>query len=232
MEIVPRETIPFLLRVAPWGLLLVFMAKVGTFENARHLSPYYIFLFPLFLVRPGHAKVVRQRQWQHLGLVVMGFTLVMVFASGDRPLFPARTIFEPLNAKFSGCELINEEYRCYVISNYQVTRARRDYLEKALPADGSPVGYYAVMYDVDELGIWLPYGRRGVECISPDDSPERLRSLGIHYVVVNCLGVNQTYRNIGKWMDKYDASLVDTFTFIKQSRQTPDLPDLYLVRLN
>jgi len=37
------EPVPFLrlLRLAPWGLLLIFMAKVGTFENARQLAPYY-----------------------------------------------------------------------------------------------------------------------------------------------------------------------------------------------
>ena len=85
------------------------------------------------------------------------------------------------------------------------------------------------MCDVDELGLWLPYGCRRVECISPDDSPARLRSLGIHYVVVHLHPLDGSITN---WMDKYQGTLAAQYTFPKPSIKTFTPPDLYLVRLN
>jgi hypothetical protein len=225
-----------LLRLAPWGLLLVFMAKVGTFENARHLAPYYAFLFPLFLIKPGHVGVVRQRQWQRLGLAIMIFTAVLVATSSDRPLFPAQTIFGSLRGKFPDNEVISEQCARYLESNYQITAARRNYLDQSLPPDEKVIGYYAAMCDVDEPGIWLPYGRRGVECIAPDDSPARLRALGIHYVVVHGAAVHQQNGSITNWMIKFNARLVGCYNFHKPSPwpvfRSPPPPDLYLVQLN
>lgn len=52
------------------------MAKVGVYENARYLAPDYVLLFPGLLIRPGQAWLVRQRWWQCLVLLVIGFTVV------------------------------------------------------------------------------------------------------------------------------------------------------------
>ena len=65
------------LRLLPWLLLLLFMAKVGTYANARQLAPYYVFLFPIFLVCAGHADLVRRHWWQLSGLLVMLLTVGM-----------------------------------------------------------------------------------------------------------------------------------------------------------
>ena len=161
VAVVPRERIPLLLRLAPWGLLLLFMAKVGTFENARHLAPYYVFLFPIFLIRPGHTEVVRQRQWRNLGLAVMVLTVVMLSTLSERPLFPAKTIWSALYSKFPGNEFVSDEYSRYLKSCYQLIQSKRDYLKQtlqALPSNGTVIGYDAEIMGVDEPGIWLPYG--------------------------------------------------------------------------
>ena len=124
------KKLSFWLRVAPWLALLVFMAKVGTFENARQLAPYYVFLFPIFLVRPGHSLLVRQRGWQRFGLFIMALTGVMIILLTDRPLFPAQTIFSSLHKKFPKSTILFNEYNYYVESNYQAIEARRAFLQK------------------------------------------------------------------------------------------------------
>ena len=226
---VPRNKLLFLLRATPWALLLVFMAKVGTFENARHLAPYYPLLLPALLVLPAQSLVVRHHEWQRLGLVVMGFTVALVIASGDRPLFPAKAIFTALREKLPNNEFISDECGRYVDDAYRMDEARRDYLKAALPPGESPVGYYALMYDVDEPGIWLPYGRRPVINVSPDDTPGWLRSQGIKYLVIN--GNVLPEEGLDRWLKQYDATLSGHYTFPHPGIRYPT-PDLYLIRLN
>ena len=226
---VSRDKILLLLRVAPWALLLLFMAKVGTFENARHLAPYYVFLFPILLIHPVWSLVVRHRKWQRLAIVVMGFTVALIFASGDRPLFPAKTVFSALRAKFPDNEFIAEECSRYLDGGYAITLAQRDFLQTALPHGETKIGYYALMYDVDEPGIWLPFGRRSVVEILPDDSPARLRAEGIKYLVT--YGKVLPQQNLNRWLKEYDATVVSQYTFPRPGTRTT-AADLYLIRLN
>jgi hypothetical protein len=229
VEIIHHDRLLSLLRLVPWGLLLLFMAKVGTFSSARHLAPYYIFLFPLFLVKPGHTKVVRQPRWQRLGLEIMAFTVLVVATAGNRPLLPLPALWEMLHKKFPANELVADQYSRYAESDYQAAQARKKFLEKSLPLDETVVGYYPNICDVDEPGLWLPYGRRRVECIAPNDSPERLRLFGIRYVVVH---LNPQDGSITNWMEKYEGGLAAQYTFPRPSVKPTTPADLYLVRLN
>ena len=91
------------------------------------------------------------------------------------------------------------------------------------------MGYYPVICDVDEPSLWLPYGRRHIECVSPGDPPERLRELGIHYVVVHLYPQDGSITN---WMEKYHGALAGQYTFPNPGTTTFSPPELYLVRLN
>jgi hypothetical protein len=219
------------LRLAPWCALLVFMAKVGTYENARQLSAYYVLLFPVFLAKPGHSYLVRQRQWQYFSLGIIAFAGVMVVTSIARPLFPAKTILEPLHAKYPGSSFISHEYSQFVESNFKEVEAVRNYLATALPPTETVIGYYAGTCDVDEPGIWLPYGRRRAECISPYDSAKDLRALGIHYVVLNWRAVSEAHENLNQWMKRYDVTEVGQYQFSGEHTLIP-MPEIYLFRLN
>ena len=227
--VVPRDRNLILLRIVPWALLLLFMAKVGTFSNARHLAPYYLFLFPLFLVKPGHARVVRQHRWQRLGLEIMVFTAIVVAAAGNRPLLPLPAFWEMLHKKFPNNELVTDQNSRYTESDFVAAEARKNFLDQSLPPDETVVGYSPIVCDVDEPGLWLPFGRRRVECVAPDDSPKRLRSLAVHYVVVHLYPQDGSITN---WMEKYHGSLVAHYTFPRPSTTTFSPPELYLVRLN
>jgi hypothetical protein len=219
----------FLLRMVPWTLLLVFMAKVGTFASARHLTPYYAFLFPLFLVKPSHAKVVRQSRWQRLGLEIMAFTAIVVAGAGNRPLLPLPTAWKMLHKKFPANEFVTDQYLRYAASDFVAATARKNFLDQSLPPDETVVGYHPIVCDADEPALWLPYGRRRVECVSPGDPPESLRALGIHYVVVHLYPQEGSITN---WMEKYHASIAGEYTFPNSSTTTFFPPELYLMRLN
>jgi hypothetical protein len=221
-----------LLRLVPWGLLLLFMAKNGAFENARQLAPYYLFLFPAWLVRPGHPQVTRRPSWQRLGLLIMAVTLLLIVASTERPLFPSQTVFKQVQSRFSSSDFLSDECTHYLDSTCQVALARRDYLKEKLPPGEKVIGYYDKISAADEPGVWLPYGQRRVECLLPDEPPERLRELGIHYAVLNGSTVRNTYGTVEKWTARYNAGVVDQYIFPRSTRQPTDPPDLYLVRLN
>jgi hypothetical protein len=221
-----------LLRLAPWGLLLVFMAKVGTYENARHIAPYYLLLFPAWLVKAGHVRVTRQLSWQQLAFLVMSVTVLLVITLSERPLFPANPLCDLLASKFPNSELIKAEYIHYRESGYQPAMARRNFFSRTLPPHETVIGLYAKIPFEDEPGIWLPYGQRRVEYLLPGVTQDHFRALSIHYVVVSGVAVKQTYSNIGKWMEQYNASLVAEYTFSHRTRQAWEPPDLYLVRLN
>jgi hypothetical protein len=229
VKIIPHAALLSWLRVVPWALLLLFMAKVGTFSNARHLAPYYIFLFPLFLVKPGNANVVRQRRWQRLGLEIMALTAIVVAAAGNRPLLPLPALWEMLHAKFPKNGLVTDQYTRYADSDFVAAAARKNFVEKSLPPDETVVGYYPIVCDVNEPDLWLPFGRRRVELVSPGDSAERLRSFGIHYVVVHLYPRDGS---ITDWMEKYHAALAGQYTFPNPATTIFTPPELYLVRLN
>ena len=228
-EIMTPNPLASWLRIAPWALLLLFMAKVGTFSNARHLAPYYLFLFPLFLVKTGQDRVVRQPRWQRLGLEIMLLTAIVVAGAGNRPLLPLPPIWQFLHATFPHNEVVADQSARYAESDYEAALARKKFLNAALPSTESIVGYYPIICDVDEPNLWLPFGRRQVECLSPADSPERLRTLGIHYVVIH---LHPQEGSITNWMENYQGSLSAQYTFPRPSIKTPAAADLYVVRLN
>ena len=228
-EISRPDPFRFWLRAVPWALLLVFMAKVGTFSSARHLTPYYIFLFPLLLVKPGLARVVRQPRWQRFGLEIMALTALVLATAGNRPLLPLPAVWEMLHAKFPNNALVADQYSRYAESDYQAAETRKIFLAQSLPPDETVVGYYPVMCDVDEPSLWLPYGHRRVESVLPGDATEQLRALGIRHVVVHLLPQDGGITN---WMQKYHGTLAAQYTLPWSSNESFTPAELYLVRLN
>jgi hypothetical protein len=228
-EIIARNPLLFWSRVVPWALLLLFMAKVGTFSSARHLTPYYVFLFPIFLVKPGHARVVRRPRWQRLGLEIMVLAILVVAGAGNRPLLPLPALWQALHAKFPNNELLTDQYLRYADSDYVAAQARKHFLAQVIPPGETVVGYSPVVCDVDETALWLPYGRRRVECIAPSDPPERLRLLGVHYAIVHPI---TPAIGITNWLEKYNGTRAGQCMFSGTSSRNAASTDLYVVRLN
>ena len=171
--------------------------------------PYYAFFFPVLLIKPGHLPLMRLGWWQRVGLLLMSFTALLLVLAPGRPLFPAKAVIGGLRAKYPHSKFISQTWH-YVsrISGEE----RRNFFKKNLPAGESVLGYAAV-FDADEPGLWLPDGQRRVERLLMDDTPERLHSLGIHYVVLEDSFLKVADQTLEQWMNKYNADLVSQLTY-------------------
>lgn len=214
------------LRLAPYASLLVFMAKVATFANARQMAPYYVLLYPALLVANGHAVLARKKWWQRLGLAVMVVTAAMLVVARDRPLFPAESLLLPLKEKHPQWRFLSkawDSYSCRLAMNTQ-----RDAFRDVIPAREKVLGYATVRGE-EEAGQWVPFGRRRVERVLPGDTPLELQAKGIHYVLVDSSGLGLLQMTIGDWTNRFDGVLVDSL----QYESDPGvMAEDYLVRLN
>jgi hypothetical protein len=214
------------LRLAPWGLLLLFMAKVGTYQNARQLAPYYVFLFPSLLVMAGQAQLVRRRWWQRLGLAVMLSAVALLLVSRDRPLLPCQTIARRLHTSYPQSGFLALVHEAYMI------RSTSGILRRPFSADlppGAGVVGYATFHGSCEPGLWAPFGIRRVQRVLKDDSPAETRSRGIRYLVLDEDDGLLRAKPLEQWLTDFDAEMVKDITYLPAPRSSSNR--LYLIRL-
>ena len=203
------------------------MAKVGTYQNARQLAPYYVFLFPSMLHVAGHARVVRRTAWQCLAYAVMLATLILVILSRGHPLFPAQTLFEWLAEKYPNTKSIGRLSVSY--STQSIVQNQVNCLSDDLPHGEKIIGYYSTFNCVAEPGLWQPLGVRQIFRVLPGDTPEQVRRLPLRYLVVDEQALLHTKQSMEEWLKIYDAELVKEKAFTIQWGKP--LRHLYLVRL-
>jgi hypothetical protein len=216
----------FWLRWAPFLSLFLFMCKVVTFANARQCAAYYIFLFPAILVSSGQARVVRKRAWQICVLLAMLLTAGMLVVSQNRPLFPFETILASFSKSHPELHWLARAQASF--GSRASINTQRNAFENVIPVDERVIGY-ATVRGSQEAGKWVPFGKRRVERVLPDDAPAELQALGIHYVLVDSDGLGLLGITIGDWTNRFDGTLVSTVEFeLKPGTMAQD----YLVRLN
>lgn len=220
-------TLPWLLRVTPWVLLLVFMAEICSDENARLLSAYYVFLFPLLLASPKQELLVRRLWWQKFGLSIVLLTVLMLVVSRDRPLFPARTIFGHLRDEYPHSKFLSALWLHYAWPSSVASVDIK--LREAIPPHERVVGY-ATVNGFLEPGLWFPLGQRRVKRVLPNELPKQLVSSGIHYVFVEDQALEVSKMTITEWTQKYNGQVVDQWSFFKDPYHPPG--HIYLVRLH
>ena len=221
------DTLKRLLRLAPWGLLRLFMAKVGTYQNARQLAPYYVFLFPSLIVAPGHVRLVRQTLWQWLVCSVMLITVTLLILSRAHPLFPAQTLFGWLLEEYPHSKIVahlSVSYSTQLFVQTQINCFQND-----LPPGQTNFGYYSTFNCVSEPGLWQPFGRWHIERVLPSDTPAQLRLQPIRYIVVDEQALLHSKQTLREWLQTYDAELVKEVAFRTPWGQPPR--HLYLTRL-
>jgi hypothetical protein len=97
-----------------------------------------------------------------------------------------------------------------------------------LPPDEPVLGYAAIAGEA-ESSMWLPYGRRQILRVLPDDTPEQLRSSGIHFVVVEDHFLRETNETIQQWLARYNGVLIKQWEFLSDPYAPPER--YYLVQL-
>ena len=215
-----------LLRLTPWILLLLFMAEICSFEGGRLLAAYYPLLFPLLLTGPGNARLVRQRLWQSLCLLVMLLAAGMLVVSRNRPLFPAQTILSELDMRHPGSRIIREIEVSYEAPG-EIIKAQ-NYFKNRIPSGKQVIGYATFNGEL-EPGLWYPLGERQVERVLPDETADELRERGIHYVLVEDIALESSGTTIEQWMQRFNGELADQLAFIQDRHRPPT--HLYLVVL-
>jgi hypothetical protein len=212
----------------PWVLLVIFMAKVGTSQNVRHLAAYYVFLFPLLLMGAGQEMLTRKAWWQLAALACMASAVVLLVTNINRPLFPANTLMTRLVASHPNSKPL--AMLRVVYSTPAALQGLKRQLQEQMPA-GEPVIGYAGVGNLDaEPILWQPWGSRRVEWVLPEDAPEQLLQRGIHYVMiedypsVNC-------RDLQVWMTRYHAHLVADVPFQKGNHHDYS-SHIYITRLD
>jgi hypothetical protein len=216
------------LRLTPWILLLIYMAKVGDVQNARHLAPYYVFLFPSLLIAAGHEKLVRQIWWQRTALLSVSLAGGLLLVNTNRPLFPAMTIASWLHASHPQSKIISVLHAAYA-APYSLQNINERIMKK-LPADEPIIGYATSGNGQLEPGLWVPLGSRRIERVLKQDTPAQLNAHGIHYVVIEGQSAPDC-SDVQEWLASYHAGLVADFTFQKKSSSS-NLSHVYIARLD
>jgi hypothetical protein len=224
---IERPRLQTALRLCPWILLVVFMAKVGVAQNTRFLAAYYVFFFPSLLASPGHEKLVRQCWWQKMALLCMAFSAMLLVMNTTRPLFPAVTLTHQLTAGHPHSKSISILNDAYMVSRAFKNTERQ--IKEKIPADEPVVGYAAIGNARLEPALWLPLGTRRVERVLKTNSPDQLAKQGIHYVII------ENYPSLGcsiaDWMTRYHASLTAELTLQDKGRDNSQ-SHVYIMQLN
>jgi hypothetical protein len=161
-------------RWSPLFSLLVLMTQSRYVAISREISPYYVFLLPLVLTRPGQTWLVRCRWWRRGALLVFALAAGLLVVSPARPLLPVQWFlnFPSLPAK------------ARVV--YSVYHGRNDAFAPAraiIPADLKTLGLFT--YDDPEASLWRPFGSVRIEHICPSDTLADLQQRGIQYVFLS-----------------------------------------------
>jgi hypothetical protein len=223
----PRDGVIWLLKYAPWGLLVLFLAKVGTYENARQFTPYYPFLFPSLLTIRGQALVTRRIWWQRLGIAMMLFAGFLLIISRGRPLFPAQTVFAWLKKEYPSSHLVARAAFAFDVRSAVGPRLR-SWVENNLPVQETSVGLASVS-SLIEPDLWFPYGHRAVERVGLDDTGPELRSKNLNFILVDGDFLTVLKMGADAWADKIGAEVVGEFKYQLMSGQPPEV--IYLLRL-
>jgi len=183
----------------------VFMAKSGWATAARLVTPYYAIVIPCCLISKGQVSAVRQRWWKRCAAGVFLLAAVAVVLSPARPLWPAQTLLQRLDARLPGNRLIARARTVYQVYS-QRPRAFAPVLE-VLPRGVSTLGM--VTFDDPEASLWHPFGARRIEHVTASDSREDLKRKGIEYVLVNPDKVSVFFqRTLIEWLHEMRGEVV------------------------
>jgi hypothetical protein len=215
-----------LLIIAPWFVLLVFMAKVGVNQTARYLASYYPLLFPSLLRLQGYGVLVRQLWWQKFALGVSVVSILLLISSRQRPLFPAQTLVAALQHKWPNNSSLMSLKNS--LSYHDQYSGSFETIVKQIPSTERVIGY-AEKFGYNETILRKPFGSRSVLRVLSGDPLPRIRGAGIHYIVVDPTALTKPVITLDEWNKPYGGKII----MQSEIRGAPDArPEtIYLIRL-
>jgi len=199
--------------------------KSGMVTPGRLISPYYPLLFPALLIGAGQSQIVRRGWWRALAMAVVTLALAALIVMPSRPLWPAKTILSKAIAARPNQPQLKRAQKVY-----EVYAQRPDPLaglRQSFPPGLKTIGFMGTDDDLD-ISLWKPYGSRRVEPFLFEDSPEKIRRLGIEYAVISGMNLDTKKSTIENYLQQTGAELIDTTNATLTVQQGPE--PWYLVR--
>ncbi len=214
-----KKTENLWVKIVRWSSLislLVFFAKSGMIEIARLISPYYPFLFAVFLVAQGQ-EIVRRRWWRTLAVLAMLSSIVVVVLTPARPLWPASQIL--------ACFGQNHPLIVRAGSVYRVYEARRDLfasLRKLIPADIHRVGLACDINDA-QTALWQPFGTRRLVNLTGDNLSADVGNAKVKWLIIKKSVLEGRYHiSLIEFLEKRQATLVGSEKITELVRVGPE----------
>ena len=152
--------------LAAWVATGFFLLKMGSESAPRLLLPYYLLALTPCLLLPIQRQLLHSRLWRWaLALTALSILPALVL-SVSRPLWPARSISEPLAHSHPENLLLRR-----LATTYAAYGHRNDLLEpirSQLPPDAREIGFIAGNNDTD-YSLWRPFGQRRVISLRQSD---------------------------------------------------------------
>jgi hypothetical protein len=167
-----------------WSSVLVLflvLTQANVAAVGRLFAAYYILPCTLFLARPGHERLVRQRWWHGLAWLVFLMSAILLAVSPARPLFPRDAVLARIRSREAAHPALTRIDVVYSTYRERPTAFRP--VLAALPADTRVLGYIA--FDKPETSLWQPFGSRRIIHVCPGDSPDELKGEGVRYILVD-----------------------------------------------
>lgn len=213
-------------RLAPIVSLVALLTQSHMGGTSRLVIAYYAFLLPSVLVCAGHEWVVTRRWWRISAFAVFIMAAGLLVISPARPLFPALTLVEKLQARQPDSRRLARMREVY-----SVYRGRNDGFAPAravLPPDLKVLG--VVTFDDPETSLWRPFGSRRIEHICPGDTAAELKHRGIEYILVREEILERWFKcPLNDWLKRMNAQVIQTVPL--DLRASSGALDWYLVKL-
>jgi len=189
-----------LVRWSPLVSLAAFMLAIDVSGPARIITPYYCLLMPLLLTGRCHETLVRRKLWRGAAALTLVIAAGLLIINPPRPLWPARTILNPLSKKHPKSSIVAR-----AAMMYDANAERWDALapiRERLPSNARDIGFIAFMTgSTMETSLWRPFGHRRIWRMFPSVGQAEVEGRGISYVVVGTDSSNSTMTEMAaNWM--------------------------------
>ena len=212
--------------LSPWISTFALITQSEVYAVGRVLAPYYALLLPFLLGFPAHEQLVKKFAWRAGAFLVFMLAAGLVIICPARPLFPAKTILDALQARHPGSSQLARAEEVY-----SVYRDRGDAFAtvvNTLPPGLKVLGF--VTYDDPETSLWQPFGSRRVIHVRPDDTPEYLKSRGVEYILAKDELFGKQFPAFGDWLKQMNAQVVQKIHL--NLRASGGAADWQMVKLN
>ncbi len=223
----PRDTLwRSAVMLSPWIAVVALLSQSQVYAIGRILAPAYPLLLPLLLAPAGHAALVNKIWWRAAAWGVFALAAGLLIISPARPLFPAQTLLEKIQAAHPDSKLLARAEAVYSV--YHDRAHAFAPVLNLLPPDLKVLGF--ITYDDPETSLWQPFGSRRVNHVCPDDSASYLKAEGIAYILAKDDMFGKKFPAFDDWLKTVNGTVVQKIQL--NLRASGGSRDWTLVKLN